>query len=70
MQPLSTILNNSVYIHNPDLTSLFMRSIYVDKISAGVDDGDSKFQFYTKSKKNLAEGGFSLCKFVASLTIT
>ncbi|XP_065917691.1 uncharacterized protein [Dysidea avara] len=53
-------------VHDPDLTSLFMRSIYVDDISAGADDDDSAFQFYTRSKKILAKGGFNLHKFVTN----
>lgn len=55
-------------VHDPDLTSLFMRSIYVDDISAGADDDDSAFEFYTKSKKILAKGGFNLRKFVTNST--
>ena len=52
----------------PDLISLFMRSIYVDDVSAGADDDDSAFQFYTRSKDILAEGGFNLRKFVSNST--
>jgi len=41
-----------------------MRSIYVNEISARADDDYSAFQFYTKSLKILAKGGFNLHKFV------
>ena len=36
-------------VQEPDLVSLFMRSIYVDDVSAGADDDDLAFQFYTRS---------------------
>ena len=32
-------------VHDPDLASLFMRSVYIDNISARADDDDSAFQF-------------------------
>ena len=55
-------------VQEPDLVSLFMRSIYVDDISAGADDDDSAFQFFTRSKEILARGGFNLRKFVSNST--
>ena len=42
-----------------------MRSIYV---SAGADDDELAFQFYTRSKNILPKGGFNLRKFVSNST--
>jgi len=53
-------------VQEPDLISLFMRSIYFDDVSPGADDDDSAFQFYTRSKDILAKGGFNLRKFVSN----
>ena len=53
----------------PELTSLFMRSIYVDDVSFGADDEESAFELYTKSKEILSKGGFNLHKFVTNSTL-
>ena len=52
----------------PELVNLFMRSIYVDDVSYGVDDEDTAFELYMKSKEILAKGGFNLRKFVTNST--
>ena len=53
----------------PDLSQLVYEiNIYVDDVGAGADDDDSAFQFHTRSKDILAEGGFNLHKFVSNST--
>ena len=54
--------------HNLYLASLFLRLIYIDDISAGMDDNESAFQFYTRSRKILAEGGFNFVTNSTSLS--
>jgi len=51
---------------HPEVVSVFMKSIYVDDVSYGVDDDNSAFELYMKSKEILAEGGFNLHKFVTN----
>ena len=46
----------------------FLRSVYVDNVSFGVDDDDNAYELYMKSKHILREGGFNLRKFVTSST--
>ena len=65
----SFLLNIKHYVEQycaeyPDLVSLFMRSITVDDVSFGVDDKESTFKLYSKSREILSRGGFSLHKFV------
>ena len=70
---VSVVLNSTIKHHmeqhraqEPDLiASSFMRSIYV---SAGADDDELAFQFYTRSKNILPKGGFNLRKFVSNST--
>ena len=51
----------------PEFVRAFLRSIYVDNVSYGVDDTDSAYELYKRLKETLMEGGFNLRKFDTNL---
>ena len=51
---------------NPEFVEKFLRSIYVDDLSSGAPETNTGYELYLKSELRLAEGGFSLRKFVAN----
>ena len=51
---------------NPEFVEKFLRSIYVDDLSSGAPETNTGYELYLKSELRLAEGEFSLRKFVAN----
>ena len=49
---------------DPEFVDKFLKSLYVDDLSSGAADQDGAYEMYTKSRLRLAEGGFTLRKFV------
>ena len=51
---------------DPEFVDKFLRSIYVHDLSSGAPETNTGYELYLKSKLRLAEGGFSLRKFVSN----
>ena len=51
---------------DPEFVDKFLRSIYVDDLSLGTSDVESAYELYAKSRQRLAQGGFTLRKFVTN----
>ena len=51
---------------DPEFVEKFLHSIYVDDLSSGAPETNTGYELYLKSELRLAEGGFSLRKFVAN----
>ena len=51
---------------DPEFVDKFLRSIYVDDLSLGASDVESAYELYAKSRQRLAQGGFTLRKFVTN----
>ena len=51
---------------DPKFVGKFLSSIYVDDLVSGAENVDSVFEFYQKSREQLAIAGFKLRKFVSN----
>ena len=47
-------------VEDPEFANTFLRSIFVDDLSARANTDEEAHQMYIKSKLRLAEGGFNL----------
>lgn len=54
--------------HNPEFANTFLRSIFVDDLSARANTDEEAHQMYIKSKLRLAEGGFNSRTFVTKFS--
>ena len=50
----------------PVFVDKFLRSMYVDDLTVSLNDVDSAYEFYKKSKQGLSEAGFKLRKFMTN----
>ena len=67
------LLNSTIQHHmeqyksvDPIFVEKFLRSIYIDDVTAGSVDVQQAYEFFVKSKMRLAEAGFNLHKFLTN----
>ena len=51
---------------DPEFVKKSLSSVYVDDVSVGAESEESAYELYLKSKVRLAEGGFTLRKFITN----